>query len=187
MDIDLSFQALTMTAKQFTEMSKNFIRETAVATGGKKAIDKLTAPIWSWGQRNSVYPLHFGLACCALEMAASSGARFDAERLGIIYRSSPRQSDVLLLNGWISAKVRPALKALYEQMPAPKWVIAMGECSISGGPWYDAYNVVQGVDTFIPVDIYIPGCPPRPDALLDGFLKLNRKITAENRGSFLDD
>ncbi|MCG7840781.1 MAG: NADH-quinone oxidoreductase subunit NuoB [Methanomassiliicoccales archaeon] len=187
MDIDLSYQAMTMTAKQFGEMTQNFIRETAVATGAKKAIDKLTAPIWSWGQRNAIYPLHFGIACCALEMAAASAPRWDAERLGLIYRSSPRQSDVLLLNGWISAKMRPTLRRLYEQMPAPKWVVAMGECSVSGGPWYDAYNVIQGVDTFIPVDIYIPGCPPRPDAMIDGFLKLNRKITAENRGSFLDD
>jgi len=186
-DIDLSFQAMTMTAKQFGEMSQNFLRETMVATGGKKAIDKLTAPIWSWGQRNSVYPLHFGIACCALEMAAAGGPRYDAERLGIVFRSSPRQSDVMLLNGWISAKIRPSLKALYEQMPSPKWVIAMGECTISGGPWYDAYNVIQGADTFIPVDIYIPGCPCRPEAMLEGFNKLSQKITAENRGSFLDD
>jgi NADH-quinone oxidoreductase subunit B len=119
-------------------------------------------------------------------MAAASACRWDAERLGLIYRSSPRQCDVLLANGWISQKLRPSLRRLYEQMPEPKWVVAMGECAISGGPWYDAYNVVQGLDTFIPVDIYIPGCPPRPEAMIDGFLKLNRKITAEQKGSFLD-
>jgi NADH-quinone oxidoreductase subunit B len=94
---------------------------------------------------------------------------------------------VLLLNGWISAKLRPSLKALYEQMPSPKWVVAMGECTISGGPWYDAYNVIQGADTFIPVDVYIPGCPSRPEAMIQAFNMLNRKLTAENRGSFLDD
>ncbi|HNX48393.1 MAG TPA: NADH-quinone oxidoreductase subunit NuoB [Methanomassiliicoccales archaeon] len=187
MDIDLSFNAMTMTAKQFGEMTKTMMRETMVATGGKKVVDKITAPIWSWGQRNSVYPLHFGIACCALEMAAAGGPRYDAERLGIVFRSSPRQSDVLLLNGWISAKLRPSLKALYEQMPGPKWVIAMGECTISGGPWYDAYNVIQGADTFIPVDVYIPGCPSRPEAMIQAFNMLNRKLTAENRGSFLDD
>ncbi len=98
MDIDLSFNAMTMTAKQFGEMTKTMMRETMVATGGKQVIDKITAPIWSWGQRNSVYPLHFGIACCALEMAAAGGPRYDAERLGIVFRSSPRQSDVLLLN-----------------------------------------------------------------------------------------
>ena len=187
MDLSMYPHALAMSAKEFIDWSTNVMDDLVRATGVKRALDKVSDPLMNWGVRNSMYPLHFGIACCALEMAASSGARFDAERLGIIYRSSPRQSDVLLLNGWISAKIRPSLKALYEQMPAPKWVIAMGECSISGGPWYDAYNVIQGVDTFIPVDIYVPGCPPRPDALIEGFLKLNKKITAENRGSFLDD
>ena len=187
MDIDLSFNAMTMTAKQFGEMTKTMMRETMVATGGKKVVDKITAPIWSWGQRNSVYPLHFGIACCALEMAAAGAPRYGAERLGIVFRSSPRQSDVLLLNGWISAKLRPSLKALYEQMPGPKWVIAMGECTISGGPWYDAYNVIQGADTFIPVDVYIPRCPSRPEAMIQAFNMLNRILSAENRGSFLDD
>lgn len=187
MDIDLSFQAMTMTTKQFAEMTKTMTREVMVATGGKKLVDKITAPIWSWGQRNSVYPLHFGIACCALEMAAAGGPRYDTERLGIVFRSSPRQSDVLLVNGWISAKIRPSLKALYEQMPAPKWVVAMGECTISGGPWYDAYNVIQGMDTFIPVDVYIPGCPSRPEAMIQGFNMVCQKMTAENRGSFLDD
>jgi NADH-quinone oxidoreductase B subunit len=108
------------------------------------------------------------------------------ERLGMIPRSSPRQADVLLIMGWLSAKLRPSLRRLYEQMPEPKWVIAMGECAISGGPWYDGYNVIQGLDTIVPVDIYIPGCPPRPEALIDGMLKLNRKITAEQKGTFLD-
>ena len=187
MDLDLSFNAMTMTVKQFGDMTKTFLREATVATGGKKVVDKLTTPIWSWGQRNSVYPLHFGIACCALEMAACSGPRYDNERLGLVFRSSPRQCDVLLVNGWVSKKLRPALRRLYEEMPEPKWVIAMGECAISGGPWYDAYNVVQGVDTFIPVDVYIPGCPPRPEALIDGFLRLHQKIKKSKIGTFMDD
>jgi len=186
-DLDLSFNAMTMTVKQFGDMTKTFLREATVATGGKKVVDKLTTPIWSWGQRNSIYPLHFGIACCALEMAACSGPRYDNERLGLVFRSSPRQCDVLLVNGWVSKKLRPALRRLYEEMPEPKWVIAMGECAISGGPWYDAYNVVQGVDTFIPVDVYIPGCPPRPEALIDGFLRLHQKIKKSKIGTFMDD
>jgi len=179
--------AVTMSSKDFMKWSDGVIDDILRATMAKKAVDKLTLPFWNWSQRNSLYPLHFGLACCALEMAASAGPRWDTERLGIIYRSSPRQSDVLLLNGWISKKVRPVLRRLYEQMPAPKWVIAMGECSISGGPWYDCYNIIQGGDTFLPVDIYIPGCPPRPEALIDGFLKLQKKIKAEGKGPFLED
>jgi NADH-quinone oxidoreductase B subunit len=186
MDLSLSPHAIAMTAKEFQEMAKDMVLGMARNPILKKPIDGLTAPIWAWGQRNAIYPLHFGVACCALEMAAASACRWDAERLGMIYRSSPRQSDVLLVNGWISQKLRPSLRRLYEQMPEPKWVVAMGECAISGGPWYDAYNVVQGLDTFIPVDIYIPGCPPRPEAMIDGFLKLNRKITAEQKGTFLD-
>ena len=186
MDLSHAPQAIAMTAKEFQQWSSNFVVETMKTSGAKVAIDKMTAPIWAWGQRNAIYPLHFGIACCALEMAAASACRWDAERLGMIYRSSPRQSDVLLVNGWISAKLRPSLRRLYEQMPEPKWVVAMGECAISGGPWYDGYNVIQGLDTFIPVDIYIPGCPPRPEAMIDGFMKLNRKITAEQKGTFLD-
>jgi NADH-quinone oxidoreductase subunit B len=120
-------------------------------------------------------------------MAAASAPRFDAERLGMIYRSSPRQTDVLLVNGWVTAKLRPDLRRLYEQMAEPRWVVAMGECAISGGPWYDSYNTIQGVDTFIPVDIYIPGCPPRPEAMIDGFMKLHKKIHKEMKGTFLED
>jgi NADH-quinone oxidoreductase B subunit len=176
-----------MSAKEFMEWSSGVIDEVLRASGIKKAVDKITVPIWSWALRNSIFPLHFGIACCALEMAAASAARFDAERFGIVYRSSPRQCDVLLVNGWVTTKLRPDIRRLYEQMPEPKWVVAMGECAISGGPWYDSYNVVQGVDTFIPVDIYIPGCPPRPEAMLDGFMMLQDKIRAGAKGSFLED
>jgi len=115
-------------------------------------------------------------------MAVASAPRFDAQRFGIIYRSTPRQCDVLLVNGPISKKLKPALRRLYDQMPGPKWVIAMGECAISGGPFYSSYSVVPGVDQFIPVDIYIPGCPARPEALIDGFIKLQRIIKESKKG-----
>lgn len=186
MDLSLYPNAIAMSAKEFMDWSSGVIDDIARASGAKRAVDKVTAPIWSWAQRNSLHSLHFGIACCALEMAAASAPRFDAERLGMIYRSSPRQTDVLLVNGWVTNKLRPALRRLYEQMPEPKWVVAMGECAISGGPWYDSYNVVQGVDTFIPVDIYIPGCPPRPEAMIDGFLKLQQKIKIQQQGTFMD-
>ena len=142
----------------------------------------LIQDFFNWAKRNSTWPLHFGIMCCAIEMAATSDPRYDAERFGIIYRSSPRQCDVLLLNGPISLKLRPAVRRLYEQMADPKWVIAMGECTICGGPYYDSYSIVKGAYTFVPVDVFIPGCPVRPEALIDGFLKLSEKIKHERRG-----
>jgi len=187
LDLRLAPNAIAMSAKEFMEWSSEVFDEIMRASGVKRGVDKITRPIWSWALRNSLFPLHFGIACCALEMAAASAPRWDAERFGFVFRSSPRQCDVLLVNGWITAKLRPDLRRLYEQMPEPKWVVAMGECAISGGPWYDSYNVVQGVDTFIPVDIYIPGCPPRPEAMLDGFLKLQDRIRHSTKGTFLED
>ncbi len=148
----------------------------------RKILDSLVGDFFNWAKRNSMWPLHFGIMCCAIEMAATSDPRFDAERFGVIYRSSPRQCDVLLLNGPISLKLRPAVRRLYEQMADPKWVIAMGECTICGGPYYDSYSVVKGSYTFVPTDIFIPGCPVRPEALIDGFLKLSEKIKAEKSG-----
>lgn len=148
----------------------------------KKLKEGLVGEFFNWAKRNSTWPLHFGIMCCAIEMAATSDPRYDVERFGVIYRSSPRQCDVLLLNGPISLKLRPAVRRLYEQMPDPKWVIAMGECTICGGPYYDSYSVVKGSYTFVPTDIFIPGCPVRPEALIDGFLKLSAKIKAERTG-----
>src|SRR3989337_1434806 len=148
----------------------------------RKLLDAIVGDFFNWAKRNSTWPLHFGIMCCAIEMAATSDPRYDAERFGIIYRSSPRQCDVLLLNGPISLKLRPAVRRLYEQMAEPKWVIAMGECTICGGPYYDSYSVVKGSYTFLPTDVFIPGCPVRPEALIDGFLKLSAKIKAEKRG-----
>jgi len=126
----------------------------------------------------------FGLACCAIEMMSTGGSRFDISRFGAeVFRPSPRQSDVMIVAGTITKKMEPAVKTLYDQMPEPKWVIAMGNCAISGGPFKckNNYNVVEGADQFLPVDVYIPGCPPRPEALLEGIMTLEEKLTGSRR------
>jgi len=126
----------------------------------------------------------FGLACCAIEMMATGASRFDLARFGAeVFRPSPRQCDVMIVAGTISKKMEPAVKTLYDQMPEPKWVIAMGNCAISGGPFAfeGQYGIVEGADKFLPVDIYIPGCPPRPEALIEGILELEEKVTGFRR------
>lgn len=120
---------------------------------------------------HSLWPLTFGLSCCAIEMMATGAAKYDLDRFGIIFRASPRQADCIIVAGTVTRKMAPVVRRVYEQMPDPKWVIAMGSCSTCGG-MYDSYAVVQGVDEVIPVDVFIPGCPPRPDALLDGIHQL---------------
>jgi NADH-quinone oxidoreductase subunit B len=133
---------------------------------------------------NSLWPITFGLACCAIEMMAAGASRFDLDRFGAgVFRPSARQSDLMIVAGTISKKMAPAVKRLYEQMPAPKWVIAMGNCAISGGPFmYEGqYAIVPGADLIIPVDVYIPGCPPRPEGLIEGILQLEEKITNRPR------
>lgn len=132
----------------------------------------------NWARKNSLWPATFGLACCAIEMMAAGAARFDLDRFGAgVFRPSPRQADLMIVAGTVTKKMAQRVKTLYEQMPAPKYVLALGACAISGGVFCkDAYGVVKGVDTFLPVDVYVPGCPPRPEALIYGLLELQKKI-----------
>jgi len=151
---------------------------------GQQVVPKPIRFVLNWGRRYSLWVFNFGLACCAIEFIATSMARHDFIRLGVIpFAPGPRQADLMVVSGTVTDKMAPAVKRLYEQMPEPKYVISFGACSNCGGPYWDSYCVTKGVDQIIPVDIYVPGCPPRPEALLHGILRLQEKIAAES----LDD
>ena len=137
--------------------------------------------IYNWGRRSSIWPLMFGLACCAIEMICTAASRYDFSRFGMeVMRPSPRQADMMLVSGTVTKKMIPQIVRLYNQMPEPKYVVAMGACASGGGPFKEGYNVVSGIDKFIPVDVYIPGCPPTPQALLHGLITLQKKIDTQS-------
>ncbi|MGC9045917.1 MAG: NADH-quinone oxidoreductase subunit B [Thermodesulfovibrio sp.] len=145
---------------------------------GSNVIITTVDRIVNWGRSNSLWPLTFGLACCAIEMMAAGASHLDLDRFGILFRASPRQADMIIIAGTVTYKMAPIVKRLYDQMPEPKYVVAMGSCACTGGI-FNTYSTVQGVDKFLPVDVYIPGCPPRPEALMYGLLKLKEKIMKE--------
>lgn len=141
------------------------------------SVDRLV----NWGRKSSLWPMAFGLACCAIEMMAAGAARFDLSRFGAeVFRPSPRQADLMIVAGTVTIKMAPAVRRIYDQMASPKWVIAMGSCTIAGGPFQGSYSTVPGIDNFVPVDVHVPGCPPRPDALIWGIMKLQEKIETES-------
>ena len=137
--------------------------------------------LYNWGRRSSIWPMQFGLACCAIEMIATTMARYDLARFGAeVFRPSPRQADLMIVSGTVTKKMAPQVVRLFNQMAEPKYVIAMGACAISGGPFKQGYNVLKGIDRYIPVDVHIPGCPPRPEALLHAFMTLQKKIDGQS-------
>jgi len=149
-------------------------------TLGNNIITTSLDKIVNWSRASSLWPLTFGLACCAIEMMATGAARFDLDRFGVLFRASPRQADVIVIAGTVTKKMLPVIQTVYEQMPEPRYVIAMGACACSGGI-FDTYSTVQGIDEYLPVDVYVPGCPPRPEGLLYGIMKLQDKIALQTQ------
>lgn len=158
------------------------MEQTELKTGnGGIAIAPLD-DLMTWARQASMWPMGFGIACCAIEMMGAYASGYDLDRFGVLVRASPRQSDVMVVAGTVTFKMADRLRRLYDQMPEPRYVISMGSCSNCGGPyWEHGYHVVKGVDRIVPVDVYVPGCPPRPEALIGGFLKLQEKIKAKEQ------
>ena len=162
-----------ITANNFDELNKKISSNGFLIT---KFND-----ILNWARSGSLWPMSFGLACCAVEMMQSAASKYDFDRFGIVFRPSPRQSDVMIVAGTLTNKMAPALRKVYDQMPEPRWVISMGSCANGGGYYHYSYSVVRGCDKIVPVDIYVPGCPPTAEALLYGILQLQKKIMRDNK------
>eukprot|EP00850_Spirogloea_muscicola_P005283 SM000024S07745 [mRNA] locus=s24:124099:125285:- [translate_table: standard] len=155
--------------------ASSILQTRAASSTGDYVISKVD-DLMNWARTGSMWPMTFGLACCAVEMMHAGAARYDLDRFGIIFRPSPRQSDVMIVAGTLTNKMAPALRKVYDQMPEPRWVISMGSCANGGGYYHYSYSVVRGCDRIVPVDIYVPGCPPTAEALLYGLLQLQKKI-----------
>jgi NADH-quinone oxidoreductase B subunit len=156
------------------------VRRSVWVTSFDKFVDLIDS-LYNWGRRNSVWPMGFGLACCAIEFICTQAGRFDMSRFGMeLVRASPRQADLIIISGTVTKKMVPAIVRLYNQMAEPKYVVSMGACATGGGPFKEGYNVVSGIDKFLPVDVYVPGCPPTPQALLHGLMQLQRKIDSQS-------
>ncbi len=144
-------------------------------------IAKLLDPVYNWSRRNSIWPVTFGLACCAIEMICTASSRFDLARFGMeVFRATPRQADLMIISGTVTKKMVPTIVRLYNQMPEPRYLLIMGACASGGGPFKEGYNVVDGIDKFLPVDVYVPGCPPTPQALINGLIALQEKIDQQS-------
>jgi len=174
-----------------TQSNENFLKElhhpeVPVPEGMQSSVavttfGRLIDSIYNWGRRNSIWPMAFGLACCAIEMIATASSRFDQARFGMeVLRASPRQADLMIVSGTVTKKMVVPIVRLYNQMAEPKYVLAMGACAIGGGPFKEGYNVVSGIDKYIPVDVYVPGCPPTPQALLYGLIMMQKKIDSQS-------
>ncbi len=174
-----------------TQANENFLSElrhpdVPVPEGMQSSVavttfGRLIDSIYNWGRRNSIWPMAFGLACCAIEMIATASSRFDQARFGMeVLRASPRQADLMIVSGTVTKKMVVPIVRLYNQMAEPKYVLAMGACAIGGGPFKEGYNVVSGIDQYIPVDVYVPGCPPTPQALLYGLIMMQKKIDSQS-------
>ena len=179
----MSEEPKSLNTTQFSLPVPEELKDTVTLTSVSAFTEFLStflSPVANWARSRAVWPLTFGTSCCAIEMMHSGMSKFDISRFGSeVFRATPRQADMIITAGTITRKMAPALITLYEQLPEPKYVMAMGACTITGGMFNDSYSVVQGVDRIIPVDIYIPGCPPRPDAILDALMKLQDKIRTE--------
>lgn len=177
---EISQNSNVMMVNSEEEWLEEQVRRSVWVTSWDKVAD-LVDKLYNWGRRNSVWPMGFGLACCAIEFICTQASRFDMSRFGMeLVRSSPRQADLMIVSGTVTKKMVPSIVRLYNQMAEPKYVMAMGACASAGGPFKEGYNVVSGIDKFLPVDIYVPGCPPTPQALLYGLMQLQKKIDGQS-------